>query len=67
MSLENLLAIKRLVKHEAAPGSILKLLAAADGNRNDYSGDTVSDATLTECIVQAESLIRRVREMGLGT
>ena len=67
MSLENLLAIKRLVKHEAMPGSILKLLAAADRNLNDYSGDTVSDATLTECIVQAESLIRRVREMGLGT
>jgi hypothetical protein len=40
MSLENLLAIKRLVKHEA---------------------------TLTECIVQAEPMIRRVREMGLGT
>ena len=67
MSLENLLAIKRLVKHEAMPGSILKLLAAADRNLNDDSGDTVSDATLTEYIVQAEFLIRRVREMGLGT
>lgn len=36
-------------------------------NLSDYSGDTVSDATLTECIAQAEFLIRRVRETGLGT
>jgi hypothetical protein len=141
MSLENLVGINRLVKHEATPASILKLLAAADRNivdakainisvenrfdaaykaimqcamaalwakgyrtltsepghhqlliqilpqtlgvdhkvmvvldalrkqrnLNDYSGDTVSDAALTECITQAESLIRHVRKAGLGT
>ncbi len=140
MSLENLVGINRLVKHEATPENILKLLAAADRNivdakainisvenrfdaaykaimqcamaalwakgyrtstsepghhqlviqilpktlgvdgavvivldalrkqrnLNDYSGDTVSDATLTECIAQAESLIRRVRKAKLG-
>ena len=141
MSLENLVAINRLVKHSATPDSILKLLASAERsladakatnisvenrfdaaykaimqcamaalwakgyrtstsepghhqlvlqvlpktlgidsdvvivldalrkqrNLSDYSGDTVSDATLTECIAQAEFLIRRVRETGLGT
>lgn len=140
MSLENLVLIKRLVKHEATPDSILKLLAAADRNLvdaratnisvenrfdaaykaimqcamaslwakgyrtstsepghhqlviqilpktlgidsdvvivldalrkqrnlNDYSGDTISDGTLSECIAQAEFLIRRVREASLG-
>ncbi|MCP5249541.1 MAG: DNA-binding protein [Candidatus Accumulibacter sp.] len=141
MSLESLPAIKRLVRHEATPGGIVKLRAAADrhpvyaratsisvenrfdeaykaimqcamaalwakGHRpatsepghhqlvirilsktlavdgdvvivldarrkqrklNGCSGDTASDATLAECKVQAESLIRRGREMGLGT
>lgn len=140
MNLKNLVAINRLVKHDATPGSILKLLASAERNltdanvpnisvenrfdaaykaimqcamtalwakgyrtstsepghhqlvfqilpktlgidsdvvvvldalrkqRNlsDYSGDAVSDATLKECIAQAEFLVRRVREAGLG-
>lgn len=139
MSLENLVAIKRLVRHDATPESIHKLLAAAERNlgdakatnisvenrfdaaykaimqcamaalwatgyrvstsepghhqlviqilpktlavdgdtvivldalrkqRNlsDYSGDTVSDAILVECVDQAESLIRRIRQVGL--
>jgi uncharacterized protein (UPF0332 family) len=140
MSLENLLAINRLFRHDASPESIRKLIAAADRNladaratnisvenrfdaaykaimqcamaalwtkgyrtstsepghhqlviqvlpktldvandvvivldalrkqRNltDYSGDTVSDATLSECITQAELLLKRVRDTGIA-
>ncbi len=141
MSLENLVSVNRLVKHDATPSSIHKLIVAAERNLvdaratnisvenrfdaaykaimqcamaalwakgyrtltsepghqqlviqilpktmdvendvvivldalrkqrnlNDYSGDTVSDATLTECIVQAGQLIKRVRKAGLGS
>jgi hypothetical protein len=136
MSLENLLAIRRLQKHEASRESILKLLSAAERNladsraanisaenrfdaaykvimqcataalwmkgyrtptseaghhqttiqtlpktigldqdtvivldalrkqRNlaDYAGDSVSDASLAECIGQAERLFAKVRK-----
>jgi hypothetical protein len=135
MTLENLLAIRRLVRHEAGRAAILKLLAAAQRNLadakvttisaenrfdaaykailqcamaalwakgyrtstsepghhqtaiqalpltlaldsatvivldalrkqrnlNDYTGDGVTDALLTECIAQAESLFRHTR------
>jgi hypothetical protein len=47
MSLENLLAIQRLVRHEAGRAAVLKLLATA-----------VNDALLTECLAQAEALLR---------
>lgn len=135
MTLENLLAIRRLVRHEAGRAAILKLLAAAERNLadsrvttisaenrfdaaykailqcamvalwakgfrtstsepghhqtaiqalpltfaldsatvivldslrkqrnlNDYTGDGVSEALLTECIAQAEALLRHAR------
>ena len=135
MTLENLLAIKRLQRHEAGRDAILKLLAASQRNLadakvtsisaenrfdaayksilqcamaalwskgfrtstsepghhqtaiqalpltlgldsatvivldalrkqrnlNDYTGDGVSEALLTECIGQAETLLRHVR------
>lgn len=48
MSLENLLAIQRLVRHEAGRAAILKRLVAAERN-------------LKECITQAEALLNRVR------
>jgi len=135
MTLENLLAIRRLVRHEAGRADILKLLVAAERNLtdarvtsisaenrfdaaykailqcamaalwfkgyrtstsepghhqtaiqalpltlaldnatvivldalrkqrnlNDYTGDGVSDALLTECLAQAEKLLRQTR------
>lgn len=48
MSLENLLAIQRLVRHEAGGAAILKLLVAVERN-------------LKECIAQAEALLHRAR------
>ncbi|NTV09447.1 MAG: DNA-binding protein [Zoogloea sp.] len=136
MTLENLLAIHRLVRHEAGRDSILKLLAAAarnladskatnisaenrfdaaykailqcamaalwlrgyrtptsepghhmtaiqtlpktlgveqrtvivldalrkQRNLSDYEGDSITDATLAECISQAEAILKRVGE-----
>ncbi|MEN4100657.1 MAG: hypothetical protein ROW52_12095 [Anaerolineaceae bacterium] len=136
MSLENLLAIRRLIKLDATPDNIRKLLTAAERNladakvtnisvenrfdaaykaimqcamaalwaagyrtstsepghhqtaiqvlpltlsvaadtvivldalrkqRNlsDYSGDSISDATLRECLVQAENLLRLAKQ-----
>lgn len=139
MTLENLLAIKRLLRHVATPESIRKLIDAADRNlvdaratnisvenrfdaaykaimqsamaalwakgyrtstsepghhqlviqllpktlgvnndvvivldalrkqRNlsDYSGDAISEASLAECMSQAEALLKRVRKAGV--
>jgi hypothetical protein len=48
MSLENLPAIQRLVRHEAGRAAILKLLLAAERN-------------LQQCIAQAEALLHRAR------
>jgi hypothetical protein len=136
MSLENLVAIRRLVKLDATPGSIQKLLKAAEHNLadaqatnistenrfdagykaimqcamaalwwkgyrtstsepghhqtaiqtlpltlgvdadtvivldalrkqrnlNDYSGDAISDATLEECLAQAENLLHLTQQ-----
>lgn len=42
VSLENLVVIKRLVKHDATPDSILKLLAAADRNLVDAKATNIS-------------------------
>ena len=42
MTLENLLAIRRLVRHEAGRAAILKLLAAADRNLADAKVTTIS-------------------------
>ena len=65
MSLETLLAIKRLARHEASAEAALKLLAAAQRNLADYSGDTVSDAALGECVRQAKALRGNLSEEGL--
>lgn len=136
MSLENLVAIRRLIKLDATPDSIRKLLVAAERNLadaratnisaenrfdaaykaimqcamaglwakgyrtstsepghhqtaiqvlsmtlgvdadtvivldalrkqrnlNDYSGDSISDGTLQECLVQAETLLRIAKQ-----
>ena len=136
MSLENLVAIRRLIKLDATPDSIRKLLVAAERNLadaqatnispenrfdaaykaiiqcamaglwatgyrtstsepghhqtaiqvltmtlsvdadtvivldalrkqrnlNDYSGDSISDATLRECLAQAENLLRIAKQ-----
>ena len=35
-------------------------------NLNDYSGDTVSDSTLIECVAQAEFLLERIRKAGIA-
>jgi hypothetical protein len=63
MTLENLLAIRRLVRHEAGRDAILKLLSAARRNLADagYTGEGVSDALLAECLAQAEALLRHTR------
>ena len=42
MSLENLLKINRLQKHDASPNSILKLLASAERNLNDARAQNIS-------------------------
>lgn len=42
MSLENLLAIQRLVRHEAGRAVVLKLLAAADRNLADARVTAIS-------------------------
>lgn len=42
MSLENLVAINRLVKHDATPESILKLLASAERNLADAKATNIS-------------------------
>jgi hypothetical protein len=42
MTLENLLAIRRLVRHEAGRAAILKLLAAAQRNLADAKVTTIS-------------------------
>lgn len=31
-------------------------------NLNDYSGDSISDATLQECLAQAENLLRIAKQ-----
>ena len=75
MSLENLLAMRRLAKHEADADAVWTLpltlgleqdtvlvLDKLRKQRNlaDYSGDTVSDAALAECRRQAEALLKLV-------
>lgn len=42
MTLENLLAIRRLVQHEAGHAAILKLLTAAQRNLADAKVTTIS-------------------------
>jgi hypothetical protein len=42
MSLENLLAIQRLVRHEAGRAAVLKLLAAAERNLADARVTAIS-------------------------
>lgn len=51
MTLENLLTIHRLVRHEASAASIRK------------QGDSITEATLDECIRQAEALLGRVASL----
>ena len=66
MSLENLLAIKRLVKHEATPGSILKLLAAADaelGVRMTRLRDNVKERNVNGFTVAGA--VKRLRNRGV--
>lgn len=42
MSLENLLAIKRLLRHKATPENLLKLLASAERNLSDANVVSIS-------------------------
>lgn len=62
------LLIQILPKTLDVDGDTVIVLDALRKQRNlsDYSGDTVSDAVLMECIEQAEALIRRIGQVGLG-
>lgn len=62
MTLANLLAIQRLQAFNATPQGVQRLLAAAMRNLNDYEGDPVRDAVVTECITQAEALLAHTRQ-----
>jgi protein involved in temperature-dependent protein secretion len=53
MTLENLLAIHRLVRHEAAPESIRRLLAAAARNLADARLEALSSESRFDCAYKA--------------
>jgi hypothetical protein len=60
MTLQNLLGIS-LDAVAADKAAIGLLMAAAERNLSDYSGDTVSEAAAAECITSAKELLAHVR------
>lgn len=62
------LVIQVLPKTLDVANDVVIVLDALRKRRNlaDYSGDTVSDVTLSECLVQAELLLNRVRDAGIA-
>jgi hypothetical protein len=62
------LVIQVLPKTLDVANDVVIVLDALRKRRNlaDYSGDTVSDVTLSECLVQAELLLKRVRDAGIA-
>ncbi len=61
MSLENLIGIS-LEAFEPDSSTITRLLAAAERNIADYSGDLVPINTVHECMWQSESLMETVKQ-----
>lgn len=55
MTLKNLLGIS-LNAVSPDPAAIGKLLAAAQRNLSDYSGDLIPDAVAAECLASAQAL-----------
>ena len=60
MTLNNLIG-KTLEKITVNPDAIKRLVSAAERNVADYSGDTIPNSTVKDCIIQAEILLKHFK------
>lgn len=62
------LVIQLLPKTLGVSNDVVIVLDALRKQRNlsDYSGDTISGASLAECLTQADALLNKVRQSGIG-